>query len=508
MPLFKRIAAAALAAVIAASTFASTAFADEPYYGYNYDWWGDPIPSQNGYVVDRTVSGIDLGIGTFSELNDIFVDEETGDIYLADSKNNRIVITEETFDPEKVRILSTFNYSDEFTEEQSSIKKTELNNPTGIFVTYYKDTKLIYIADSNNDRVVACYDDGSIWMEYTRPSSDLYDESVTFNPKKVIVDNAMNVYVVIKSITQGAVQFSMDGSFNGYYGANRVEQTAEVIANAFWKLILSREQVMKMRRNVSVEIANVDIDDDGFIYTVTESKSATTDVLKKLNPAGVNIFSNMGYDEYIYGDFASYYWNGKTYASQITDVDVDEEGNICLLDFTAGRVFQYSNECDLLFIFGGTGTQKGTFTSPTALENYNGKVYVTDGRKNNITTFKRTEFGDIVHTAIRYFNRGQYDEARGPWEEVLRRDSNYWFAYIGLGNAYLNDGEYQTAMDYFYRNSRGGYNRAFKDYRINFIRDNFNVILIVIIVIIVGLIAISYVRKYRMKKKLQGGSKK
>lgn len=508
VPLFRRITAGIMAVVIAASSLIVTASADQPYNGYNYDWWGDPVPSQNGYVVDEVVSGVDLGIGSMSEPNDMFVDDETGDFYLVDTRNNRIIITEETFSPEKVRVLDKFKFADDYKDASKAGTETTLNGPMGVYAVHNKGETLIYIADYSNDRVLACYEDGTVWMEYTRPSSDLYDESVTYNPRKVIVDKALNVYVVIKSITQGAVVFSQNGNFNGYYGANRVEQTAEVIANAFWKLVLTREQILKMKRNVSVEISNMDIDDDGFIYTVTELKSAETDVLKKLNPAGTNVFTNMGLDDMTFGDFASYYWNGKTYASSIVDVDVDSDGKIHLLDFTTGRVFQYDEECDLLFIFGGTGQQKGLFTSPTAVETYNGKVYVLDGRKNSITSFKSTEFGEIVHTAIAFFNKGQYDEAKGPWEEVLRRDSNYWFAYIGLGNAYLNDGEYQTAMDYFYRNSRSGYNRAFKDYRIGFIRANFNYFMIVLLVVVVVLVALHYYRRYRKKKKASAGGKK
>lgn len=124
-----------------------------------------------------------------------------------------------------------------------------------------------------------------------------------------------------------------------------------------------------------------------------------------------------------------------------------------------------------------------------------------DSRKNNITVFEQTEFGGIVQEAVYLFNEGYYNEAKGLWEEVLRRDSNYWFAYIGLGNAYLNQGDYETALDYFYRNSKGGYNRAFKSYRIEFIRANFTWMMLVFFGIIVLLIVLSYVRKHKKKKK-------
>ncbi len=501
----KKITAFLCAAAVTAS-LAVTASADEPYIGYNYDWWSDPIPSQNGFVVDQTVSGADMGVGSLAEPNDIYIDNESGLFYIADSKNNRIVVTDESFSPEKTKVIDTLSYGEAFPESKSTIKQTSFNTPTGVYVRTDKDgNTLIYVADSANQRVVAFNEELEIEMEYTRPSSDVYDAQVTYNPAKVVVDTAFNVYVVVPSITQGTVQFSADGTFNGYYGANRVNATAEVIAQSFWKLIYTREQIIAMRRSVAIEIANVDVDEEGFIYTVTESRTSDTDILKKLNPAGTNIFTNLGYDQYVYGDAMTRYYKGKNYTSAICDVDIDEEGNIYLLDFATGRVFQYTNECDLLFIFGGKGTQKGTFTSVSAVETHNGKVYVVDSRKNNVTVFKQTEFGGIVQNAISLFNEGLYDEAKQPWEEVLRRDGNYWLAYIGLGNAYLNQNDYATALDYFYRNSRGGYNRAFKSYRIEFIRANFTWIMVVLLVIILALIVFSRVRRYLKKK--NGGNK-
>ncbi len=501
MRFMKKLTAFICTAAVAVTTLAVSASADEPYIGYNYDWWEDPIPSQNGFVVEDVKNGADMGISSLAEPNDLFVHNDSGKFYIVDSKNNRIIETDSTFSPENTRIITELKYSDAFPEEQSKIKKTTFSYPKGIYVRTDKDDHtLIYVADSTNERVVAFNTDLEIEMEYVRPSSDVYDAQVTFNPDKVVVDSAFNVYVVVPSITQGTVQFSADGTFNGYYGANRVNATAEVIAQQFWKLIYTREQIISMRRNVSIEISNIDIDKEGFIYTVTESRTSDTDVLKKLNPAGTNIFTNLGYDQYTYGDASSRYYKGKNYTSAICDVDVDQEGNIYLLDFATGRIFQYTNECDLLFIFGGIGTQKGTFTSVSAVESYDGKVYVLDSRKNNITIFEQTEFGGIVQNAIYLFNEGLYEEAKGPWEEVLKRDSNYFLSYVGLGNAYLNQGDYRTALDYFYRNSRGGYNRAFKSYRIEFIRANFTWMMLVIIAVIVLLIVLSYIKKYKAKK--------
>lgn len=529
-----RVTAAAMAA---ATLMTSVAYADEPYTGYNYDWWGDPVPSQNGYVVDKVYMGADMGVGALSEPSDMFFSDNE-DLFIADTSykptngtdtaKGRIVVTDSKFNLKyTVESLDLSGIQDWLDYKQSElntgvlsqadynkITNTSFNGPTGVFVDVDTDdgTETIYVADNANDRVVAFEIDeinddqyktavGKVTTVYTRPPSNMYDSSVTFNPSKVLVDAAKNVYVCIKSITKGAVVFSKEGDFNGYFGANRVEATGEVLLNAFWKLIFSREQAKRMRRSVPVEISNFDIDSDNFIYTVTESKSAETDILKKLNSAGTNIYTNLGYSDYTFGDALTKWYRGQTYSSQITDIDVDANGTINLLDLKTGRVFQYDDECNLLFIFGGIGQQKGTFNIVNAVESLGDRVYVLDGRKCSVTVFKQTEFGAIVHQAMDLFNRGKYEEARGPWEEVIRRDSNYWFAYIGLGNAYLNEGDYETAMKYFYYNSRSGYNDAFKSWRMNFIRDNFTLFAVIILVLLAAIYFISVWRgKVRAKR--------
>lgn len=531
MPSIKRIAVRAAAAVMAGvMLMSSVAYADEPYDGYNYDWWEDPVPSQNGYVVDRVITGADIGVGDLKEPGDMFVSEDDH-FYIADTAytnsekdglKGRIVVTDSDFKlVASIETLDLSGVSDWVAEQDAKLKAHELteanykkitdtyfDGPSGVFVD---DDNIVYVADNANDRVVSFTIEGEgtsavgkVLHIYTRPESDVYDASTTFNPSKVLVDAAKNVYVCIKSITKGAVVFSENGEFNGYFGANRVEATADVLLNAFWKLIFNREQIKKMKKNVPVEISNFDIDSDNFIYTVTESKTVETDVIKKLNSAGTNIFINLGYSENNFGDALTKYYRGQTYSSQITDVDIGDNGVINLLDLKTGRVFQYDDECNLLFIFGGIGAQKGTFRTVNSVESMGTNVYVLDGRKASITVFKQTEFGAIVHEAITLFNRGKYEEARVPWEEVLRRDSNYWLAYIGLGNAYLNEGLYEEAMDYFLYNSRGGYNDAFKGWRMDFIRDNFTIIAVIIIGLLAVVYVISSVRgKMRAKKRAE-----
>ena len=507
----KKLIAAAGAGAILVSGLAANVSAVESYDPYSYDRWGDAVASQVGYTAEYFVDGQSInGLAEVIEAMDGFNAEkaswqellglkEPADMYvsaddlmyIADKGNNRILVTDLDFN--LVNYMDTFHYNG----EELTLKK-----PEGVFVDQY--TGYIYVCDTENSRVLKSDKDGNVDMIFEKPVSEIYSQDLTFNPKKVAVDKAGNVYIVVKSVTKGSVMYDINGEFLGFFGANRVEATGEVLMNAFWKLIFSREQAKKMRRSVPVEISNFDIDTDNFIYTVTESKSAETDILKKLNSAGTNIFTNLGYSDYTFGDALTKYYRGQTYSSQITDIDVAEDGVINLLDLKTGRVFQYDDECNLLFIFGGIGQQKGTFNIVNSVESKGDRVYVLDGRKCSVTVFKQTEFGSIVHNAIALFNKGKYEEARGPWEEALRRDSNYWLAYIGLGNAYLNEGQYDTAMKYFYHNSKTGYNDAFKSWRMNFIRDNFTLFAVIIIALLAFIYIFSTWRgKVRAKKRAE-----
>ncbi|MCM1165420.1 MAG: hypothetical protein NC299_03655 [Lachnospiraceae bacterium] len=530
VPSIKRIARRVVSAVLAAAVLCTgvVAYADEPYTGYNYDWWGDPVPSQNGYVVDRVVSGIDIGCGQMTNPVDIFFDDNDM-LYIADSgyvadpdsrtRKGRVIVTDSNFGLAHIIERLDFSDMDEWLAEKkaqvdsgalaedrySRETNVYLNTPTGVFV----DEDNVYVADSENERVVQFAIEtsggesyGKVREVFTRPDGIYYDAGTTFRPEKVLIDAAKNVYVCITTITRGAVVFSREGEFNGYYGANRVEKTGEVILNAFWKLIMTTEQIKRMKRSVPVELTNFDIDDDNFVYTVTKNKNSDTDILKKMNSAGTNIFINLGYNEYTFGDPLVKYYRGTTYSSQICDVDVGPNGEINLLDLTTGRVFQYDDECTLMFIFGGSGDQKGTFSTVNAVESLGTNVYVLDSSKSTVTVFKRTEFGSIVHEAMSLFNAGKYNEAMEPWREVLRRDSNYWMAYIGLGNAYLNAKDYEAAMDNFYLQSRSGYSDAFKSWRMNFIRENFTLFALIIVAIFVAIYVVSSVRnKSRAKKR-------
>ena len=361
------------------------AMAEEPYDVYNYDRWGEAIPSQAGYIAEKSVSGEDLDIGHFNDPNDIFRDKNNI-FYIADSGNDRIVAVNSEF-TKAVKIYSSFVLPDG--------SETELNNPTGIFVS--DENKLMYIADNESGRVLVCDMDGRVTLEITKPESEIFDTKKTFLPQNVAADKAGNIYVVLGNITTGAAMFSPEGEFLGFYGANRVEPTVEVIGNYFLDIFRSDEKKARRARNVPSGITNFDVYGD-FIFTCTSSSTQKTDTVKKLNSAGNNIFYNLSLT---FGDYISMYDSNTntSYETKICDIDIAEDGNINVLDYTTGRVFQYDEDCKLLFITGTVARQLGGFEQPAALETMGNDIYILDRQKNSVTIFTETSFGKAVHEA-------------------------------------------------------------------------------------------------------------
>ncbi len=445
------------------------AAAFEPYESYNYDSRGEAVPSQDGYTPECTFSGQDIGAGSFSEPSDIFIAAD-GLVYIADKGNNRIVSADA--DMNSVREIYT-----EFTMPDGSL--TELKAPSGIYVS----EELIYIADTENERILVSNFSREIQIEIKKPDSESYDRNKQFLPLKVIADSAGNIYAIVSSITTGAVRFDADGNFMGFYGANRVEPTAEIIRDYVSSMFSGEEKLSYKERKIPSGITGFDIS-GSFIFTCSASSSQTTDVVKKLNAAGENLFAAL---EVTFGDMISDYDLSEDFIpAKICDLDIDADGNINCLDSRTGRVFQYDSECGLLFIMGTLSGQTGGFEQPCAVESSECGIYVLDSKKNNITLFRETAFGDAVHRAVSLFNGGYYQESMQPWLEVLKRDSGYQRAYAGAAQALLSAEDYSGAMKYARLADMSEiYNKAFQGWRRCFVQEHFMFIASAVIVIII-----------------------
>lgn len=446
---------------------------------YNYDKWGEAVPSQAGYTAEYYVTGDEMGAGALNSPSDIFFADD-GLFYIADTGNNRIIAVDGD-------LTHTVRVYDNFTMPDGS--ETALKSPSGIFVG-----ENIYIADSENSRILVSDKAGNVLNEITKPDSEIYDSQKSFMPQKVTADRAGNIYAVLNNITTGSAVFAPDGSFSGFYGADSVQSTAGIISNYISDMFVSDGKRARRSRSIPTSITNFDTYGD-FIFTCTSSRK---DAVKKLNPSGDNIFSGR---EITFGDYTPMYdtSQNRLMASEIIDIDISADGCINCLDRTAGRVFQYDEDCNLLFIFGGTGKQTGCFQQVSAIESANGNIYVADSMKNTVTVFAETDFGAVVHKAVDFYNDGYYEQALEPFKEVLRRDGNYRYAYKGMASAFLRKGDYESSMKYArLADDRNIYGKAFEGYRREFIRENTGYIFSAVVLLITAVI---FFRKNRRKGK-------
>ncbi len=99
---------------------------------------------------------------------------------------------------------------------------------------------------------------------------------------------------------------------------------------------------------------------------------------------------------------------------------------------------------------------------------------------------------------------GKYEEAKAIWEEVIDLNSNYDIAYHAIGKALHNSEQYEEAMAYFkLANARDDYSAAFRDYRVEFVRENFSWFFggVIILFVFLRFCVPFVIKRFKRKKK-------
>ena len=479
-----------LCLVLLACMAAGTAFAADalPYDCYNYDYWKNILYTPAPYVPDGLVSGAVLQyegapIGAFRNPQDLCVSPD-GDVYIADTGNNRIVVL--AGDLKTVKgIISGF--------EADGTAQT-FSAPSGVAVS---EKHRLYIADSQNRRIVVLEPDGSFVKYVQNPQSEVLDEGYVFTPLRVSVDYADRVYVIAQNMFQGIMVFSEEGTFTGFFGTISVKIS---LWEKFWRKLATKEERSKQQLFIPTEFTGIDVDDEGFVYASNKDTDGIQAV-RRLNPKGEDVIRK-GPTQKLGGDLV--YGNIGNYAgpSQMVDVVYREHGIYSLLDARRGRIFTYDHEGNLLYIFGGIGSQAGTFQTPTAIEQLGNRLLVLDSQQGNLTIFAETEYGSLINQAVSLRFDGDESLAVPLWQEVLRLDEINELANTGIGKAYLSAGDNENAMLYLRRGmNKEYYSVAFKRWRNERLRNNISWILSgIIAAVVLGVIGVKVIRP-RIRKR-------
>ena len=476
--------------------------ASEPYQTYTYSIDGYALYSPTAYAPVMTVDSNYMGLlenngYAFDEPGDIVTDKDNN-VYIADTKNNRILVLDEFF---KFRYeLSSFanQFGATFT----------LSGPRGLFVT----DQFIYVADTGNARIVrfartgfvdpqtnTTYKAGEFYDIIDAPKSKLFGNTASYKPVALAVDQYGRIFVISSTTYQGVIVMNEKGDFTGFIGAQKVTYS---MIDIIWRRFMSEEQLATSVKNVSTEFNNITVDADGFIYVTTDSieaskqieaiKSKTSDYspVKKLNSAGAEIMKRNGFfdpggEVDINQSFDATGANGP---SKIKDVAIGPQETWTIIDSSRNKVFTYDQNGNLLFAFGDSGEMLGQMKGVSGVVYQGDNMLLLDNVTDTITVYRRTAYGDLLIDALTMENERKYSEAVEAWRDVLKYNNNFDTAYIGVGKSLHREGKFEEAMDYFKSAyDETNYSTSYREVRKNWISGKTlgfipNVLFIVLVV--------------------------
>ena len=498
MKKFSKILCTFFALLMVISCALVTVGASSAYQTYTYDIKGKALYSPDAYTAMRAVNSDDMGLELAIENPGDMLTDDAGNVYIADTGNNRIVVLDQYY---------KFKFAiSEFSNDQGV--PDGLSAPQGVFVSEANlldtsnknDEKLIWVCDTGSNRIVVFNSEGEFIRIIEEPESSLFDEESVYKPVAMAVDAYNRLYVVSSTTYQGVIVMTDEGEFTGFIGAQAVSMSAwEII----WRRFQTKEQREASEQKVSTEFNNISLNKEmNLVYVTTSTidegnvqsaitghdKAGTNSPVKLLNANGSEIMRRNGFwmpaGEI---DFSTRSTDSITGVSTIIDAAVGPENIWSIIDEKRNRIYTYDFDGNLLFAFGDNGTMLGNLGSIEAIAYQGDNMLVLDKTNDNITVFQLTEYGDILLQALAAESTQDFDLAINLWTDVLKRNSNFDSAYVGIGQAMYRNKDYVNSLTYFESAyETDNWSASYKEIRKEWMSTYF----LVLILLIVGLIVV------------------
>lgn len=456
------------------------------------------IHARESYIASRSITASTLGLDEpLRGLSDIFCAPD-GRIYLLCGEDSYVVVLNADF---------SLHAKLELTDGDGG--KLHFGDAKGLYVD---GDGTLYICDTKNARILVADNAGRYLSEMTLPASDLIPEDFSYQPSRIIKDADGYTYILSVGCYYGALLYSPEDEFIGFYGANTVNATVLDTLSLIWDLLTATDaKKAGSARRLPYSFVDMSLDPDGFLVTCTGTTtpgSNGTGQIKKISPYGGNILYRKTLrngpgtsDSMNFLETKVITKNNQARTQNIVSVDVSPQGYIYALDKTYGLIYVYDKECNPVTAFGGgqgSGTRLGLFEVPEALALCGDNLLVIDSKKMSVTVFTMTEFGKLLQEAQTRYLGGDYAEAGPYWQQVLELDRGNQLAYRGLAMESYVKGDYKAAADYARRGlDYTVYDLAYQTLLVNFVNRHFVWIAAALVLLAGGLTAFFILLKKR-----------
>ena len=475
-----------------------------PYYTYTYSINGQALRSPDAYVPDREVDSAYMGLTDINTIRAIYPNlseeelaakavaikaptdletDENNNVYIVDRDNNRVVVLDPYY---KLKFII-----DSFRNHSGNIDT--LNRPEGVFVTADKNVngKLqkgkIFVCDTENQRILTFDTNGNFLEEIGKPRADFINPDDLYKPIAVAVDRYDRLYVIDRQTSNEGITVMTDtGEFTNYISVQTVTKS---LWEKLWEKVKTEEQKKQETVTQPPPPNNIALAGDFIYVTISpndenaianaikgKDRSGTNAPVKMLNAAGSELMRRNGF----YPPSGEVDFNGASAAaasgndaapsgpSKVVDVAIGPENTWSIIDNKRSKVFTYDFDGNLLFAFGDTGELLGNIpkNALNAITYQGSSMLLLNANSGSFTVYNRTEYGNVLIAALENQNARRYDAAIADWTEVLKRNSNFDAAYIGIGNALYRSHDYQGAVEqYKFAYDTENYSNAYSELR-------------------------------------------
>lgn len=488
MRLFKRFSSV-MALLLVASLLVGSADAyanssDGNHYTYTYDCWGIDRESPDAYSVTRIITGSDYECGNFKEPQGVYV---TGtETYVVDTGNDRLVHFSYKNDTFKlVEVIDSYT--------DSNGKKVELKAPEDCYVT---ETGDVYVADTGNEKIVHMDKEHKLIKTIGKPDDDTYTEK-TFYPEKLVVDSSNRIFAQVQNINKGFMEFDAQGGFTGYVGASEVTYDFFTYLWKMVATKEQREQmelfVPTEYSNICLDSEGFIY----ATISTYEGAVEAAEPIRKLNAKGTDILVRNGYEDPYgdirYTDSGE--MDGPSKFNDICCLDNDvyyaldtNKGRIFAYDFQGNMLYAFGGHGykagyfinpsaiedlgDSLLV---VDQNLGTITQFTLTEY--GKLINEGLAEYKIGEYEKS--ADIWRQVLK--QNGNYDQAYIGIGRALLRQKDYKEAMS----------YFKLKLD------ATNYSKAYKLYRKEWFEEHITIILIILVIIVLLGFGVSFVKKAR-----------